>query len=143
MISKYVYKYIECITDQSNWSRPFSQVVVYSLYNLGVVIRSPVGALDEIFFTDFSPPTTLVKCCCRTSKNVLLPDRAISSADTRLSRHNHSLSYLQIPTDKNYYRFTLILRSIIHWNVLPAHIPVLPIVEQFSSAASQVIQVFP
>ena len=31
-------------------------------------------------------------------------------------------------------------RSIIHWNALPAHIPVLPTFAQFSSAACQVIQ---
>ena len=32
-----VYGYIECITDQSNWSGPFSLVVVCLFYNLGVV----------------------------------------------------------------------------------------------------------
>ena len=34
---KYVYRYIECITDQSNWPGPFSLVVMCSLYNLGVL----------------------------------------------------------------------------------------------------------
>ena len=29
-----------------------------SIYNLGVVRRFSVGVLDEIFFTDISPPTT-------------------------------------------------------------------------------------
>ena len=60
MMSKDVYRYIECITDQSNWPGPFSLVVVCSLYNLGVVSSILSRALDEIFFTDFSPPTTVV-----------------------------------------------------------------------------------
>ena len=51
---------MECITDQSNWSGPFSLVVVCSLYNLGVVSSIPGRVLDKIFFTDFSPPTRVV-----------------------------------------------------------------------------------
>ena len=35
---------------------PFNLVFVGSLYNLGVVSSISVGAFDEIFFTDFSPP---------------------------------------------------------------------------------------
>ena len=46
---KYVYRYIGCITDQSNWSGPLSLVVV-----------SWGREFDpEIFFTDFSPPTII------------------------------------------------------------------------------------
>ena len=63
--------------------------------------------------------------------------------NTRLSRHIHPLSYRQIPTLKDYYRFTFFPRSIIHWNALPAHIPVLPTLAQFSSAVCQVIHVSP
>ena len=37
VMCKYVYRYIECITDRSNWSGSFSLVVVCSIYNLGFV----------------------------------------------------------------------------------------------------------
>ena len=51
--------------------------------------------------------------------------------NTRQSRHIHTLSYMQIPTFKDYCRFSP--RSITHWNALPAHIPVLCTLELFSS----------
>ena len=46
-------------------------------------------------------------------------------------------------TIKDYYRFTFFPRSVIHWNALPSHIPVLPTLAQFSSAVCQVIHVSP
>ena len=42
--------YIEYITDQSNWSAPFSLVVVCSLYNLGVVSSIPGRGTWQNFF---------------------------------------------------------------------------------------------
>ena len=57
---------------------------------------------------------------------------------TSPSRHIHPLSYRQIPTLKDYYWFTFSQKSIIHWNALPAQIPILPTLAQFSSAACQV-----
>ena len=49
---------------------------------------------------------------------------AIPAADylipnTRHSRHNHLLAYRQIPTFKDYYKYTLFPRTIVHWNALP------------------------
>ena len=67
----YVYRYKECITDQSNWSGPFSLVVVCLLHNLGIVSLIPGRVLDEIFFTDFSPPTTLPLQCFTNTKNII------------------------------------------------------------------------
>ena len=55
----------------------------------------------------------------------------------------HPLLYRQIPTLKEYYMFTFFLRSISHWNTLPAHIPVFPTLAQISSAVCQVIHVSP
>ena len=57
---------------------------------------------------------------------------AITAADyqipnTRQSRHNHQLAYRQIPTLKDYYKYTFFPRTIVHWNALPFYIPVLPI----------------
>ena len=73
---------------------------------------------------------------------------AIPAADnlisnTRQSRYNHQLAYRQIPTLKDYYKYTYILRTIIHWNALPPYIPVLPTVAQFSHAVCQVVHASP
>ena len=74
---------------------------------------------------------------------VAIPAFQYLIGNTRLSRHIHPLSYRQIPTLKDYYRFTFFPMSIIHWNALPALIPVLPTLAQFSSAVCQVIHVSP
>ena len=69
---------------------------------------------------------------------------AISAADylvrnTRPSTRTHPLAYRQISTLKDYYKFTFFPRTIIHWNALPAHIPVLPARAQLSTAVCQVV----
>lgn len=64
-------------------------------------------------------------------------------SNTRQSRHNHQLAYRQIPTLKDYYKYTYFPRTIIHWNALPSHIPVLPTVAQFSHAVCQVVHASP
>ena len=74
---------------------------------------------------------------------VAIPTSQYLTRNTRLSRHIYPLSYRQIPTLKDYYRFTFFSRSIIHWNALPAHIPVLPTVAQFSIAVCRMIHVSP
>ena len=63
--------------------------------------------------------------------------------NTRASRYIHPLAYRQIQTPKDYYRFTFFPRPIIHWNTLPANIPTLPTLAQFSGAVCRVIQVSP
>ena len=73
---------------------------------------------------------------------------AIPAADylipnTRQSRHNHLRAYRQIPTLKDYYKYTFFPRTIVHWNALPFYIPVLPTVAQFSHAVCQVVLVSP
>ena len=73
---------------------------------------------------------------------------AIPAADylipnTRQSRHNHIRAYRQIPTLKDYYKYTFFLRTIVHWNALPFYIPVLPTMAQFSQAVCQVVHVSP
>ena len=69
---------------------------------------------------------------------------AISAANyiipnTRQSRQNHQLAYRQIPTLKDYYKYTFFPHTIVHWNALPFYIPVLPTctVAQFSHAVCQ------
>ena len=67
----------------------------------------------------------------------------MSSAKNLTLDLTYSILYRQIPTLQDYYRFTFFPRSIIHWNTLPAHIPVLPTLVQFSSSVCQVIHVSP
>ena len=39
-----------------------------------------------------------------------------------MSRHNHLLAYRQIPTFKDYYKYTFFPRTIVHWDALPFNI---------------------
>ena len=57
---------------------------------------------------------------------VAIPATDYLVQNTRPSTRTHSLAYRQISTLKDYYKFTFFPRTIIHWNALPAHIPVLP-----------------
>ena len=59
------------------------------------------------------------------------------------SRHIHSLAYRQIPTLKNHNKYTFFPRTIIHWNALPAFIPLLPTLAQFSNAVCQLVHLSP
>ena len=73
---------------------------------------------------------------------------AIPAADylipnTMQSRHNHLVAYRQIPTLKDYYKYTFFPRTIVHWNVLPFHIPIIPTVVQFNHAACQAVHISP
>ena len=54
--------------------------------------------------------------------------------NTSQSRHSHPLAYRQIPTLRDYYKYILFPRTIIHWNAVQAHIPVLPTLAHFSTA---------
>ena len=47
-----------------------------------------------------------------------IPAAAYLIPNTRQSRHNHLLAYRQIPTLKDYYKYTFFPRTIVHWNAL-------------------------
>ena len=74
---------------------------------------------------------------------VAIPAAGYLIPKTRQSRHNHLRAYRQIPTLKDYYKYTFFPRTIVHWNALPFYIPVLPTVAQFSHAVCQVVHVSP
>ena len=74
---------------------------------------------------------------------VAIPAPEYLVRNTRQYRHIHSLAYRQIHTLNDYYRYTFFPRTIIHWNALPAYIPVLPTLAQFSKAFCQVFHVSP
>ena len=78
-----------------------------------------------------------------TQDLVAIPAADYLIPNTRQSRHNHQLAYRQIPTLKDYYKFTFFPRTIVHWHALPFYIPVLPTVAQFSHAVCQVVHVSP
>ena len=66
-----IYRYIECITDQSNWSGLFSLVVVCSIYNLGVVswiLRW--GARRNFLYRFFSSYYSILPSFTRISQTV-------------------------------------------------------------------------
>ena len=68
-----------------------------------------------------------------TCNLVVIPAADYLDRNTRPSTRTHSLAYRQISTLKDYYKFTFFPRTIIHWNALPAHIPVLPTLGQYST----------
>ena len=74
---------------------------------------------------------------------VAIPAEDYLIPNTRQSRHNHLRAYRQIPTLKDYYKYTFFPRTIVHWNALPFYISVLPTVAQFSHAVCQVVHVSP
>ena len=63
--------------------------------------------------------------------------------NTRLSSRIRPLTYRQITTLKDYYKYTFFSRTIIHWNALPHHIPSCPNLAQFSTAVGQVVHSVP
>ena len=74
---------------------------------------------------------------------VAIPASEYFVRNTIQSRHIHSLEYRQIQTLTDYYMYTFFPRTTIHWNALPAYIPVLPTLAQFSNAVCRVIHVSP
>lgn len=74
---------------------------------------------------------------------VAIPVADYLTPNTRQSRHNHQMAYMQIPTLKDYYKFTFFPRTIVHWNALPSYIPVLPTLAKFSHAVCQVVHTSP
>ena len=74
---------------------------------------------------------------------VAIPASDYLTPTRRQSRHIHTLAYRQIPTFKSYDKYTFFPRTIIHWNALPAFIPLLPTLAQFSNVVCQVVHLSP
>ena len=72
---------------------------------------------------------------------VATPASDYLTPNRKQSRHIHPLAYRQMPTFKNYDKYTFFLRTIIQWNALPAFIPLLPTLAQFSNDVCQVVHV--
>ena len=69
--------YIECITDQSTWFGPLMLKAECSFYSLVIIRSIPVGVLDEIFLTYFSPPAIVAP---RTTRIITVGAQGRSTA---------------------------------------------------------------
>ena len=69
--------YIECITDQSTWFEPLMLKAECSFYSLVIMRSIPVGVLDEIFLTYFSPPAIVAP---RTTRIITVGAQGRSTA---------------------------------------------------------------
>ena len=74
---------------------------------------------------------------------VAIPASDYLIRNTRLSSRIHPLAYQDITTLKDYYKYTFFPRTIIHWNALPHHIPIVPTLAQLSTAVCQVVHSVP
>ena len=99
----------------------------------------PYTAITEIR----DAATVALSCCTRSPMTLSQSQPPIISHQTVGSPDTSTLAYRQIPTLKNYDKYTFFPRTIIHWNALPAFIPLLPILAQFSNAVCQVVHFFP
>ena len=69
---------------------------------------------------------------------VAIPSAVYLVLSTRPFKQNHPLAYRKT-TVHDYYKYTFFPRTIVHWNTLEHHIPVLSIVAQFSYVMRQVV----
>lgn len=61
---------------------------------------------------------------------------------TRLTRHMHPLSFRQIQTHCNYYKFSFYPATIVLWNSLPANIAQAPTLDQFRQGVTKLCHNF-
>ena len=55
----------------------------------------------------------------------------------RISRHCHSMTFQQLQTTQNYYKYTFFPLAIVQWNALPADVASLPDLDSFKIAVSK------
>ena len=55
----------------------------------------------------------------------------------RISRYCHSMTFRQIHTGKDYYKYSFFPLAIVQWNALPANVAVAPSLEIFKAAVGQ------
>ena len=61
----------------------------------------------------------------------------------RITRHMHFLSYRQIHTAANYYKFSFFPMSIVLWNSLSEFVVILSDLDSFKQAVSKINHSFP
>ena len=134
------------------WLFTFSKVCFKFSDQASMYYRYPhVASVRLLFFVSIHSSITEIRdaatvalsCCTRSPVTLSLSQPPIISHQTVGSLDTSILAYRQIPTLKNYDKYTFFPRTIIHWNALPAFIPLLPTLAQFSNAVCQVVHLSP
>lgn len=77
-----------------------------------------------------------------THSLVAIPSEHYVTRNTRPSRTSHDMTFKQIQTSSDFYKFSFFPRTITHWNSLPANLVNLN-ATQFSQAVSQIEHISP
>ena len=134
------------------WLFTFSKVCFKFSDQASMNYRYPhVASVRLLFFVSIHSSITEIRdaatvalsCCTRSPMTLSQSQPPIISHQTVGSLDTSTLAYRQIPTLKNYDKYTFFPRTIIHWNALPAFIPLLPTLAQFSNAVCQVVHLSP
>ena len=134
------------------WLFTFSKVCFKFSDQASMNYRYPhVASVRLLFFVSIHSSITEIRdaatvalsCCTRSPMTLSQSQPPIISHQTVGSPDTSTLAYRQIPTLKNYDKYTFFPRTIIHWNALPAFIPLLPTLAQFSNAVCQVVHLSP
>ena len=105
-LSKVRFKF----SDQANMNYQYPHVASVRLSSL-----FPYTAITEI-----RDASTVALCLYKITYDlVAIPASDCLTPNRRQSRNSHTLAYRQIPTLKNYYKYTFFPRTIIHWNAPP------------------------
>ena len=68
---------------------------------------------------------------------VALPLPEYIEPSNRISRYCHSMTFRQLQTSTNYYKYSFFPLAIVQWNALPADVACLPDLESFKVAVSK------
>ena len=135
-LSKACFKF----SDQTSMNYQYPHVASVRLSSL-----FPYTAITEIsYYRDQRRIDYCLMLYKITYDLVAIPAFDCLTPNHRQSRHIHTLAYRQIPTLKNYDKYTFFPRTIIHWNAPPpVFIPLLPTLAQFSNVVCQVVHLSP
>ena len=67
---------------------------------------------------------------------VAVPPPECIEPSNRISRYCHSMTFRQLQTSTNYYKYSFFPLAIVQWNALPADVACLPDLESFKVAVS-------
>ena len=68
---------------------------------------------------------------------IALPLPEYIEPSNRISRYCHSMTFRQLQTSTNYYKYSFFPLAIVQWNALPADVACLPDIESFKVAVSK------
>ena len=132
-LSKACFKF----SDQTSMNYQYPHVASVRLSSL-----FPYTAITEI-----RDASTVALCYTRSPMTLSQSQPPIVSYQIIGSPDTSTLAYRQIPTLKNYDKYTFFPRTIIHWNAPPppppVFIPLLPTLAQFSNVVCQVVHLSP